>query len=514
MDKPKHDKKDSPTHGLGGILRHGLEITGVTELGIDVQKVFFGTDSRAAARRIYRRLKPSWLFNTTSFTGNVTIALLITYFFRQLGYGDPVDYVFFLTVLAVGLWISEAIPPFAVGIFLIAMLLFGFGTDYILTHQAPVEMYLGTWTSNVIWLLLGGFFLAAGMREAELDRSLFRFAVARFGQRPDRLLLGIMLLTALGSMIMSNTAITGMMLGSVLPLIRVLGKESAYAKALLIGIPAAASVGGIGTIIGSTPNAIAVGALREIGIYISFVEWMAIGMPLGLLMVWLFWKYLNRKAPFKELEVDMSKLLIRTQNTYPTKRRAVIFTLIVTIGLWLTEPLHGIPVAATSAVPIVLLTLTQVLTSEHVRSLPWDTLMLVAGGLALGIALVDVGLTDIAMVYLRQLPIATIFLLLILSYMAIMFSNVMSNTAASSILVPLGLSLTGLFGMAAPVIIAISCSCALLLPVSTPSNAIAFSTGMLEQKDFRRGGIFFILIAPALAFGAGLFWAWIRYSPL
>src|SRR5690606_2787807 len=141
--------------------------------------------SRRAARRIFKTLKLNWLFNTSSFTGNLTLALVITYFFRSLGHGDEVDFVFFLTILAIGLWVTEAIPPFAVGIFLVAMLVFGFGGDFLFEESTSVKMYVGTWTSNVIWLLLGGFFLAKAMSVVELDRQLLQFTVKRFGARPE-----------------------------------------------------------------------------------------------------------------------------------------------------------------------------------------------------------------------------------------------------------------------------------------------------------------------------------------
>lgn len=470
----------------------------------------YDNDSRFAALRRFGKKSVGWAFNTSTFTGNFIIALLATYFFRKIGYSDDVNYVFLIGILSIGLWISEAIPPFAVGIFIIAMLMFGFGTDYLLEASQPVEIYLDTWTSNVIWLLLGGFFLAEGMKVAKIDRSLFRFTLKRFGKSPKRLLLGLMLTTAFGSMVMSNTATTAMMISSVLPLVHLIGKGHAFSKALLVGIPAAASVGGIGTIIGSTPNAIAVGALQELGVQITFLDWMVFGFPIALILVYSFYKMLSRKIPtdMKLNELNLDKIQsVSTEN--PKNRNAVIFTLIITISLWISEPLHGIPVAATSAIPIVLLTLTQVITAKEVRALPWDTLMLVAGGLALGLAIVEVGLSTIIMNELMLLEIPQIWIALIFAIVGILLSNVMSNTAASAILVPLGLTLTGLFGAVTPLIIAVSCSCALLLPVSTPANAISYATGLIEQKDFRMGGFFFILAGPTVAFGIILFWGWI-----
>lgn len=448
------------------------------------------------------------IFNTSTFIGNAVLALILTWLFSGLEYGESVNFVFFLTVLAIGLWVTESIPPFSVGIFLIAMLSLGFGTDFIIEESFPVDTYISTWTSNVIWLLLGGFFLAKGMSVVGLDKSLFRFTIKRFGEEPQKLLLGLMYTTALGSMVMSNTATTAMMVSSVLPLILLIGKEAAFSRALLIGIPAAASVGGIGTIIGSTPNAIAVGALQEVGVQITFAAWMSFGFPMAILMVWLFWLFLTRRFALKGTQIDLSTIKESSFDAKPSHRIAVIITLFVTIGLWLTEPLHGIPVAGTSALPIVLLTLTKVVTAEHVRSLPWDTLMLVAGGLALGIALVQVGLAEIIMQEVKSMDIPTFVIAVMFAYIAVLVSNVMSNTAASSILIPLAITLPAVWGISVPVIVALSCSCALLLPVSTPSNAISYATGLIEQKEFRPGGIFLILIAPIVSIISVLIWVY------
>jgi solute carrier family 13 (sodium-dependent dicarboxylate transporter), member 2/3/5 len=467
-------------------------------------------DSRFAAFTRYGKKRLGWLFNTSTFTGNMLLAGIAVYFFRQLGYGDAVDFVFFVTLLSIGLWITEAIPPFAVGIFIIGMMLLGFGTEFILDETSDVEVYVDTWTSNVIWLLLGGFFLAEGMRVAHLDKSLFAFTLRRFGTHPRKLLFGLMLTTAIGSMVMSNTATTAMMIGSVLPLITQLGPSHRFSRALLIGIPAAATLGGIGTIIGSTPNAIAAGALNEVGIRVSFLDWMLFGIPAAAVLLYVYYRILVRQIPAElgDEEIDWKALTV-VNRARIRNRRAVQFTLVITILLWMTEKLHGIPAAATSAVPIVLLTMTQVISAKEVRNLPWETLMLVAGGLALGIAIVDVGLARIAMDFLMSFSIWEIGMLLLFAYLAALVSNVMSNTAASAILVPLGVSLAGIYGVAAPVVIAICCSSALMFPVSTPSNAISFATGLIDQKEFRKGGLILALVAPPVAIGISMIWAYL-----
>jgi sodium-dependent dicarboxylate transporter 2/3/5 len=466
-------------------------------------------DSRNAARRLYHKLHLGLFFNTSTFVGNLVIAAIATWLFRQLGYGNLVDFVFLISVLSIGLWITEAVPPFAVGIMIVSMMVFGFGTKLISGEVRSVQAYTSTWTSNVIWLLLGGFFLAEGMKEVDFDRKLFQFTIRRFGDKPERLLLGLISVTALASMVMSNTATTTMMISSVMPLIRAQGKGSNFSKALLISIPTAATIGGIGTIIGSTPNAIAVGALLEKNIRVTFLEWMLFGLPTAVLLLYVFYRLLIRRFQLGDTVLDLEAIKGAAKPVDRAKKNAVLFTLVLTIALWATEPLHGVPVAATSAVPILLLTLTQVIRAEQVRALPWDTLMLVAGGLALGIALVDVGLARIIMEGVTRLPLAAYGFAIFFSIVAVLLSNVMSNTAAASILVPLAVTLPEPFGTATPVIIAISCSCALLLPVSTPSNAIAYATGLIEQRAFRFGGIFFILAGPIAAFTAVMLWIWL-----
>ena len=203
-----------------------------------------------------------------------------------------------------------------------------------------------------------------------------------------------MSVTMIASMIMSNTATTAMVVAAVAPLVATLGKESGVTKAILLGVPIAASTGGMATIIGSPPNAIAAGALENAGMPVNFLEWMLYGMPvaLGLTAIgWLAltWRYLRQSdtlsAGFSTGEIDQTPAM-RVQ------RRRVVIILVITVFGWLTGSWHGISVAAVTAIPIVFLTLTGIITGKEVRALPWDTLLLVAGGLSLGVALQRSGL--------------------------------------------------------------------------------------------------------------------------
>jgi sodium-dependent dicarboxylate transporter 2/3/5 len=420
--------------------------------------------------------------------------------------------VLFIFLVAVGLWITEAVPAFAVGLLIMGYLVFALGTPLIMTEPWDTSPYLNTWSSPVIWLMLGGFFMAQGLSRTGLDRRLFALAIKPAGTRPDRVLLAIMMVSAVASMFISNTSTAVLMVGAVLPLVRQMGHEEPFGKALLIAIPLAASVGGMGTIIGSAPNAIAAGAAAEAGHTIDFIEWMLLGVPVALLLVVIGWYFLLRRYPAKAMEIklDMSAM---EEPALPEKRDRVIVTVLslATIALWMTTPLHGIHVVAISLVPIVGLTMTQVMGAAHVRGLPWDTLMLVAGGLSLGSAVVDSGLAErlaSGLGFLTGLRLDVV-VFAAMALITVLLSNVMSNTATVSVVLPVAVALLPGRELEMCLVIGLSASCALMLPVSTPPNAIAFSTGEIETRDLRLGGLLIGLLGPVVIIAWVLLIAWL-----
>lgn len=317
-----------------------------------------------------------------------------------------------------------------------------------------------------------------------------------------------MISTALMSMLMSNTATTAMMIATVSPIFASLDKKANLSRALLLGIPAAASIGGMATIIGSAPNAIAVGALENIGYSISFLEWMLVGTPIAFVLLYVFWKALIKRYRISEqgeLQFDFINTL--PSNYTPeekTQKSIVLVILAITLFCWLTSKWIGIPVAAASGIPIVGLTMLGILDEDDVRKLPWDTLMLVAGGLALGLAIEEQNIASHFVEKISHLNVSFFPLLILFGFMTMVFSNFMSNTAATTILIPMALSLLTMVGkdinpIILPLVIGLSASCALFLPVSTPPNAIAFSTGLIKQSEFRLGGTVVGLLGPALS---------------
>ena len=420
--------------------------------------------------------------------------------------------VLFLFLLAVGLWITEAVPAFAVGLLIMGYLVFALGTPLIMPEPWDVAPYLNTWSSSVIWLMLGGFFMAEGLSRTGLDRKLLALAIKPAGGRPRNVLLAIMLTSAVASMFISNTSTTVLLIGAVLPLVRQLGSQEPFSKALLIAIPMAASVGGMGTIIGSAPNAIAAGAAADSGSPINFLEWMVVAAPVALVLVVTAWFFLIRRYPtdLTDIKLDLSTL---DEPELPERRDRIIVTVLslATVGLWMTTPLHGIHIVAISLIPIVGLTMTQVLGAAHVRGLPWDTLMLVAGGLSLGSAVVDSGLAErfaSGLGFLTSLN-SDIVVFAALALITVVLSNVMSNTATVSIVLPVAVALLPGRELEMCLILGLSASCALLLPVSTPPNAIAYSTGEIETRDLRPGGVLIGLLGPSLIIAWVLFMSWL-----
>jgi sodium-dependent dicarboxylate transporter 2/3/5 len=338
------------------------------------------------------------------------------------------------------------------------------------------------------------------MTRTKLDADLVRLTVRVCGTDPKRVLFGMMTLTLVFSMLISNTATTAMVIAALMPILVKLGRESRPTKGLVLGIPIAATTGGMGTIIGSPPNAVAAGLLADAGHPIDFLRWMVFGVPIALFLTLLAWYVLVRLFMQQALPlgVDPEPPGEAVAPGFRTRRLTVLAVVLATLTLWLTSPLHGLSAAAVAAVPLVLLPMTGILKGEDVRAIGWDTLILVAGGLALGTALQQTGLLDLYAGRIATLQAADVVFFFLLAYATMLLSNVMSHTATSTVLIPLGLAILPENATEVCMIIGLSASTALFLPVSTPPNAIAYSTGLIEQKDLRLGGFLVGVLGPPL----------------
>ena len=466
-------------------------------------------DTRRQASRLLGALQISSTRRLIKLILAAFVAALIAFVPAYNGLEAPAMWTLFILIFAAGLWMTEAIPAFSVAILIIGLeiLILGRPGGVYATGPKDWQMFVAPWSSPIMWLFMGGFVLGQAAQTTGLDRMMARFVLKWFGSKPSNVLLGAMGLTFVFSMFMSNTATTAMMMSVMAPVIAGIDKKDPFVKALLLGVPFAANVGGMGTIIGSPPNAIAAGLLNEIH-PISFVDWMMLGLPPAILLFFIAWIYLRIAHPSNSETLDLRGLEweTRTGSLLPMWKRILVFPVfMVTVLLWMTGSLHGMPTAVVSFIPITVFAVTGILNVDQVRRLQWDVLILMAGGLSLGIAIQVSGL---ATWVLSLLPIDSMGLLAIafvLAYVTTLLSNFMSNTAATNILAPLGVAVAVGFEPIVVIPLALGASAAMCLPISTPPNAIAFATGDMKSTDFLRGGLLMGLIGPGLA-ALWVFW--------
>ena len=381
-----------------------------------------------------------------------------------------------------------------------------------LVNQTQQKSIFATFADPIIILFLGGFFLADAATKFRLDINLARVLLKPFGTNPKYVLLGLMSVTALFSMFMSNTATAAMMLALLTPVLALFKPEDRGRAAFALCIPIGANVGGIGTPIGTPPNAIALKFMQENGWNVTFGDWMMFGVPFVIIMLLIGWFLLLKMFPIDQKSLDLAKEMKGKFMTTP-KAWVVYITFIVTILLWvIPKQYHGLDANSVAIVPIAVFSVTGVITKKDLKSMSWDVLWLVAGGFALGVAL---GETKLANDLINSIPFAewnSMALIVGASLICLFMATFMSHTATAALLMPIMASVAaGMVAggsMDAPgaigllVTIAFASSLGMALPISTPPNAMAYATGHVEQKGMAISGTILCLIG--LAFSIGL----------
>ncbi|WP_284190261.1 SLC13 family permease [Vibrio zhanjiangensis] len=406
-------------------------------------------------------------------------------------------------LLAALLWILEPVPVFATSVLIIALeliMLSDKGLHVFRISEASQNLgslihytdILNTFSSPIIILFMGGFTLAIAASKYDLDKNLARVLLRPFGTQPKFIMLGLMLITAVFSMFMSNTATTVMMLALVGPIISLAQKEQVGIKALILCIPVAANTGGIATPIGSPPNAIALQYLTGEN-SISFLNWMMIGLPFVILQLIAAWFLLQKLFPSR---VNFLILELEGQFQRGWQATVVYITFASTIILWMTTQLHGMNTYVVAMVPLVVFTLTGIIGKTELQQINWDVLWLVAGGIAIGMALERTGLAVVLANAIDYQSLSPIGLTITISIVCWLMANFMSNTATANLLMPIaaaiGTSMTNLSSVGGlqglMIVVAFSASLGMILPVSTPPNSLAYSTGLIESKDMAKTG--------------------------
>jgi sodium-dependent dicarboxylate transporter 2/3/5 len=359
--------------------------------------------------------------------------------------------------------------------------------------------FFAPFASDIIMLFLGGFLLSAAVVKHGVDTAAAAKMLGPFSRSPAMLVGGVLGVSAFFSMWMSNTACAAMMIAIVHPLTARAAPGSRLPAALVLAAAFGANIGGIGTPIGTPPNAIAFEALRRSGVGISFVQWMIFAIPLMVAMLAVAWGILVKMvpaAPGERLEP------VRRSEAIGRRGWLTISIGLCAVALWLTGELHGISSGAVALLAAAALTAFGLLDRKDVDSIDWNVLILIWGGLAISDALKVSGLGEA----IADLPVAQLgggwVLGTIVAVLGVGLSTFMSNTAAAALLVPMALAfgVTGREQVA--VVAALATSFAMALPVSTPPNAIAYATGKVSMAQMARvGGLISVLGVIAVSVG-------------
>ena len=407
-------------------------------------------------------------------------------------------------------WIFELYPAWVTSVVVIFLITltdsdsaFFFFRDHTLTNRELGKLIsapsiLRSFGDPSIILYIGGLVMALSASKIGLDAKLARAILHPFGRKPANVLLGVMLATGLLSMFMSDTATTALMIGMMTPVFVSMGDDTKGKAALALSVTFASLIGGMGTPVGTPPAMLAFNALNDpegLNLGLSFATWMAVMVPLCLLLIVIAWRVLVWMFPFTSTDIEVTFV-----NRASSRRDLVIVvaTYALTILLWITGGVTGVSNSVAALVPVVVLAMTGIFTADDVSRLPWSVLWMFAGGLALGSGMDDVGLSTFL---IEKVPFDTMSPLLVIVVSALIcwtLSNFISNTGTAALIIPvlsamamsMGDHLDAGGGATTLIMgIAISASLAMSLPVSTPGNAIAFATGHVTQRQMVRAGI-------------------------
>lgn len=415
-------------------------------------------------------------------------------------------------------WLTECIPAWATSLAIMTIMCvtvsensFQFFKGDGIGELLKSKEIMASFADPIIMLFLAGFILAIAASKSGLDTLLAKNMIRPFGNKSENVLLGFLFITGIFSMFISNTATAALMLTFLAPVFASLPANGKGRIALTMSIPLAANLGGIGTPIGTPPNMIAMKFLNDpdgLNLGISFGQWMLIMGPLVVILLLICWRVILYFFPFskKTIELEIKGEIHRGWRMY-----VVIATFIITILLWIIpKEITGINTNTVSMIPMGIFAITGVINAKDLQQIDWSVIWMVAGGFALGLGMNGSGLADVA---IESIPFGSwspIVILIVSGLICYFLSNFISNTATAALLMPILTVVCRAMGDKLDVIggtstvllgVAIAASTAMCLPISTPPNAIAYSTGLVEQKDMLKTGITCGIISIVLGYG-------------
>ena len=420
-------------------------------------------------------------------------------------------------VFATLMWVFEAVPSWTTSMAVVTLLLLTVSDSSLwlfsdvegLGKTVKYTSLMHCFADPIIMLFIGGFILAIAATKTGLDTMLARVLLKPFGTKSKNVLLGFLVVTAVFSMFLSNTATAAMMLTFLAPVLKALPADGKGKIALAMAIPVAANVGGMGTPIGTPPNAIALKYLNDpegLNLGIGFGEWMAFMIPFTLVMLFLAWILLLKLFPFKQKTIELN---IEGEAKKDWRSIIVYITFAVTILLWMTDKITGVNANVVAMIPVAVFCLIGVITKRDLEEINWSVLWMVAGGFALGVALNESGLGQKLVASIPFDNWSPMVVIVGSGLICYAMANFISHTATAALLVPIlgtagmamSVQLAPMGGVSTLLIgVAIGSSLAMVLPISTPPNALAHSTGFIKQKDMEVVGITIGIIGLVLGY--------------
>ena len=420
-------------------------------------------------------------------------------------------------------WVTEPIPIAATSLLPIIIFPLSGGLDIKTTTAAFGHKY--------VFLFIGSFILAIAIQKWKLHKRIALNIINQVGVNKSNIILGFMIATAFLSMWISNTATSVMILPVGLAIISQLkddpntpeNENSLFGKALMLAIAYSASIGGMATIIGTPPNMIFAGVIKEsYNIEISFFDWFKFGLPLSIFFLFICWFYLTKIAfKFKQKEFSAGKEEIVSQlkglGKISYEEKTILIVFILTALAWISRSyilvkiipnLDDTIIAVISAILLFILPskkstiknkLTKIVDWEDAMKLPWGILLLFGAGMALAQGFDSSGLAiwiGNQLTYLSDVPLVILILILIASVNFL--TEVTSNMATTAMLLPILVSLAVVLDLHPYYLLVsatLAASCAFMLPVATPPNTVVFGSGLLKIEDMFKKGLWLNLIS-------------------
>jgi len=395
---------------------------------------------------------------------------------------------FGIFTMAAILWVLEPFSLYVTSfiIVILEVILLGRSGGPLGLTGSGYMIFLNPFFSSVVVLLLGGFVMAQAVKRYGIDTWLSRKLLHRVGSRPGAVLFGMMVMSAFLSMWISNTATTALMMAVAIPVVNTLSGNEPFRKAMILGIPFASNIGGIGTPIGSPPNAIAMGFLEQAGHEMTFLGWMTIGVPIVIVLILVCWLVLYSlfRPKIENIELEVPEEAESLDN----RSKFIIAVFVLIVILWLTSSLHGIPSSIVALIPFVILFGLRLLDDDDLRELGWGILFIVGGGMSLGVAMRESGLSEWMVSQVDFASMGTLGILFLFAAVAALMTTFISNSATANLLLPIVVGIAAVSPVSSALVVAIVSSAAMILPVSTPPNAIAYGSGHIDIRDMAKAG--------------------------